>query len=83
MGRRIIYTYVKRNEPAPNNTRPSNKIKTTNRFNIFDVVKIKGESDTYKVFAIQYYHNKGIVYELWRINDLLEKEVEEELLEKV
>jgi hypothetical protein len=43
-----------------------------NKFNIFDIVKIKGETDIYKVFAIQYYHDKGIEYELWRTTDFLE-----------
>lgn len=54
-----------------------------NKFNIFDIVKIKGENDTYKIYAIQYYHNDGIVYELWRTTDLFEKEVKEDLLEKI
>lgn len=55
----------------------------TNKFNILDTVKIKNQPDKYKIFAIQYYHNKGIIYELWRESDLKEIEMEEKFLEKV
>jgi len=55
-----------------------------NKFNIFDVVKFKNEDDTYKIYAINYYHNKGVVYEIWRVNDLKEyDDVPEDKLELV
>lgn len=54
-----------------------------NKFKIFDIVKIKNETDTYKIYAMQYFHNKGIIYELWRIGDSEEFEVQEDRLELV
>lgn len=52
-----------------------------NKFNIFDKVKIKGEDHIYKIYAIEYYHTHGIVYELWRDDDAEEFNVDEDKLE--
>lgn len=52
-----------------------------NKFNIFDNVKIKGEEYVYKIYAIEYYHTHGIIYELWRNGDAAEFNIEEDKLE--
>jgi hypothetical protein len=57
-----------------------------NKFNIGDIVKFKNEDDTYGIFRIKYYLDKGIVYELRKItilNDDLPYKIDDVLEESL
>jgi len=54
-----------------------------NKFNILDIVCLKGLDDEYKVMEIEYTHYHNIIwYTLWRLSDGYKCKVKENGIEK-